>query len=78
MEEVLSIKFKVLGNQNCETLDVPVDSNLETIKVLVSDFFFSLDKFIILFSDTIEYFNLIHLFNQNLMEEALSTKFNVL
>ena len=37
-EEVLSINFKILGNPSIETIDLPADSNLDTLKVLVSDF----------------------------------------
>lgn len=37
-EGTISVNFKVLGNPNKETLDLPLDSNLETLKVLVSDF----------------------------------------
>ena len=37
-EEVLTINFKILGNQNLETIDLPSDSNLDTLRVLVSDY----------------------------------------
>lgn len=36
--ETIHVNFKILGNSAIESLDLPVDCGLETLKVLVSDF----------------------------------------
>ncbi|EAY04101.1 Ubiquitin family protein [Trichomonas vaginalis G3] len=38
MSETYQVHFKILGNPNIETLDLPSDCGLDTVKTLVSDF----------------------------------------